>query len=78
MALMETPAERDARMRSQSSTTVLYDDDGRPSSNTYTSRPGTYDSRDSALLSAGDIAAFAVAAIMILAPLAAGGMGWAA
>lgn len=76
MALLETPAERDARIRSQTSPTVLYDDDGNASPSVYTARPGTRDSRDFALFSGGDIAAFAVAAVMILAPLAAGGMGW--
>lgn len=78
MALLETPAERDARIRAQTATIALDDNDGRPSPSVYTSRSGTYDNRDTALFSGLDIAAFIVAAIMVLAPLAAGGMGWSA
>lgn len=78
MALLETSAKRDARIRSQTSPTVLYDDDGSASPSIYTARPGTSDSRDLVIFSGLDIAAFIVAAIMVLAPLAAGGMGWSA
>lgn len=75
MTLVETAAEREQRIRSQTSRQSTYDD-GRASFGGDQATVSTRYTSDSAKFAAGDVAAFAVASIMILGPLVASAVGW--
>lgn len=76
MTLMETAAEREQRTRSQTSRQSSYVDDGRASFGGDQATVSTRYTSDSAKFAAGDVAAFAVASIMMLGPLVATTVGW--